>query len=537
MEGDVCIASSSLYLIANNEECVKAEKSVVTFKVIGQKLFMLTDDAVIQKFNVYYFINGDNRAIISKKDYKKPDTVGYMCSYEGKCDPLERDTISYFPDYSTMTSKHFNVIKFDPDMKKAGNVSKRDEEPASDETKPEGTEEQQEEQQGEQQGEQQPEQQPEENDTEESGNGDEGSSGYDTVSEEGIYELDDGSYAECEYDNNDEISCHKIEETGSYKTKDDKVIVCTENDEGEVECSQATEGGYYVIDGELMECEPNESNNGLVCEEMDKEGYFLAKPDDILYECDEIVEETEAADDEPTPDISKIYDDLDKGNGSGDEKGNNSGDEEESSSTDTTTESSTTTTTETSTTTETTTTTEESTPTPVDVTCKPVECELNKVISFDNEDGAVEMYVCKKPTDSKENKWVPSDCDSGNYVKDGEYYKCEDEKEDVDKNNLEQPNTDHTSKSSTAPSTSDSETATGTDTTSTGSEVTPTGSSSSSSSSKSESQSPTSTKGLIQQALEKVVQAHFSERYHPFPSILFSLYLPLLYLYKLIYID
>jgi len=79
-----------------------------------------------------------------------------------------------------------------------------------------------------------------------------------------------------------------------------------------------------------------------------------------------------------------------------------------------------------------------------------VKCEIDKVISFDNEDGSVEMYICKKieteDNDKEETKWLSNeDCESGNFVKDGDYYNCEEEKGSIDEENIEKPNTDHTS--------------------------------------------------------------------------------------------
>jgi len=33
-----------------------------------------------------------------------------------------------------------------------------------------------------------------------------------------------------------------------------------------------------------MECDPNVDSNQLECEEMTKDGYFISRPNDILYE-------------------------------------------------------------------------------------------------------------------------------------------------------------------------------------------------------------------------------------------------------------
>ena len=423
--GDVCIASSALYLVGDENKCVKAEKSFTTYQMVNNKVYMLTDDSVIQKFDGYYFMNGSNRAITNKDDYSKPDTVAYMCSKAGDCYPLDPEGVKYFIDYTTMKSNKFNIIKYDPNNKIS--VSRRQEEET----------------------------------------GEEGNSGYENVTEEGIYKLDDGSYAECEIDDNEEVSCHTIDNTGSMKTVDDEIIVCTENDEGEVECVQATEGGYYVIDGELMNCEPNEDEDQLVCEEMQVEGYFLASPDDILYECVEANEETTAVDDEETPevDISKIYGGLDaNGENSNLEDVIDSDPEDTTTSVDTTstttTESTTTETTTTSTTTDETTTssTPSATQTPIDVVCKPVECDTENPVTFQSEEGAVEKYVCRKTDDGE--KWEAMECN--NYIKDGDSYECDDDKGGIPEENVEKPNEDHTSttksSTSTVPTTVDSST-------------------------------------------------------------------------------
>jgi len=420
--GDVCINSESLYLVDEGRKGYKVEKSVVSYQFVNGKLYMLNDDSVIQKMDGYYFITKDKRAITNKKDYSRNGTVGYMCSKSGECYLLEPTKLSLFPDYTTKVNKKFNVVRFNPANK---SLEKREE------------------------------------------NSEEGSSGYDTIDEEGVYKMDDGSYAQCEYNDDEEISCHEIDDKGTYKTDDGEIISCNENDEGEIECSQATEGGYYWIDDSLYECEPNEDEDGLECEEVKKEGYFISKPDGVLYECEETIEETEVPDEptEPTEDadISRIYDDLDA-NGENSEDDvpppvNEDSDPEPDTTSATTTEETTSTTT-TTTTEESTTTTEETTSstttsaepsqTPVNVTCKPVECELDKVIKFDTED----LYECKKIEEEEENKWVPNkDCDSGNYVKEGDVYECEDEKDDVNPTNVEQPNTEHTSKTTTTETT------------------------------------------------------------------------------------
>lgn len=413
--GDVCINEKSIYIISSAVgDCLKAEKTIVTYQMINNKMYMLTDDAVIQKSDGYYFINGENRAITKKSDYAKADTVGYICSNKGECYLLQPTKVSYFPDYTNKSSKKYNVIKFDPERKSARR--RRDDEESAG-----------------------------------------GNSGYEAISEEGIYKLDDGSYTECEMNDNDEIACHDIENEGSYMTKDGELVKCIENEEGEVECSQAVEGGYYVVDGELVECEANEEGDGLECKEVEKEGYFLAKPEDILYECSEKGEDEQA--EVPTEDIeiSKLLDELD-GNGDGIDTND---EEDTETSSETATETTTTSTVEETTST---TTYEEYTPTPVAVVCKPVSCEVTKTVYQKTADGEDDlespMYVCV------ENKFTTDKCDSGNYIKGRNgFYICESDKEDVDEEKIEKPNTEHTLKDeSPAESTTTSSTTTTTTT-------------------------------------------------------------------------
>jgi hypothetical protein len=421
--GDVCIGSGSLYLIESSEKCLLANDEAITYQIIDKKLYQLDVDSVIQKIDGYYFINKNKQPIHNLAEYERAGTVGYMCSAMGDCYLIEPQGIKYYPDYTTKNNGLFRVIKFDENK---SNMSKRQ--------------------------------------------NDEDTSGYENIDKEGIYKLDDGSYAECKFDENDEIICNEIDEPGAKMTNEGELFVCKKNDDEEVECSQAIEGGYYEVDGELYNCEPNEENDKLVCKEMSKEGYFISNPDDILYECVEIEEETTMAED-PTPgedmEISKVFGDK---NADGDEVDENELpllDDEDSDSdednTTSTTVSTTTTTTESSTTTTeettTTTTTLEPTETPLNVECKPVECVKGEIKSYSTSEGEVEMYICKNiNSDDDENevlKWKPNEdnCESGNYVKEGSYYNCEDEKENVDEDSIQKPNTEHTSTEKTTTTT------------------------------------------------------------------------------------
>jgi len=387
--GDVCINENKIYVISSSDgTCLKAEKAVTTYKLIKDKMYMLTEEAVIQKNDGYFFINGENRAITRKEDYGKPDTVGYICSNKGDCYDIEPTERAYYVDYTTKSSKRYNVVKFDPELKSA-RKGKR-----------------------------------------------EGSSGYEAVEEEGIYKLADGAYTECVLNDIDEIECHDIEEVGTYATNEGEIIKCVENDEGEVECSQAIEGGYYVIGDMLMECDVNEDGDKLVCEEMDKEGYFLTQPDGELWEC--VAKSDESQDAVPDEDIevSKILEQLNAE--AGNDAGKNSEDETTSAGDEpTTTEAEPTTTTP----------VDEYTPTPVDVVCAPVECKVGKVIYQKDENGVEDedspIYVCKNVKDDV-NKFE-TECDSGNYVKGRNgYYICESDKSSIDDEKINKPNDDHT---------------------------------------------------------------------------------------------
>ncbi|KAL6632477.1 scaffoldin, partial [Neocallimastix sp. 'constans'] len=386
--GDVCIAENAMYLVGDQGKCMKAEENVVNYKIINGKMFMLSEDAVTQKMDGYYFINGQDHAIINKEDYAKSDTKGYICSNKGDCYELKPYGVKYYPDYTTMKNGVFTVVKYDEELK-----SKRSE--------------------GE-------------------------NSGYSINSEEGIIKMDDGSYVICEYNNSDEVSCNIINESGNYKTNDGELVVCSESDEGIVECSQALDGGYYVVDDMLMECEPDEENKELVCKEMDKEGYFLTETDDVLFQCVEKSIQTEIQEEDPN--VSKI------GKLKGREEGENVEEEGENK-----IESTSTVVLPTSTV------VEESTPTPLDVMCNVVVCNEEAEIKeiFLSNESDVKIYVCKTINSStgeeeEDNKfdnmkWVPSsECESGNYVKEGEYYICEEEKNKLDENNVEKPNDEHT---------------------------------------------------------------------------------------------
>jgi len=388
--GDVCINDSSIYVISSSSgSCLKAEKAVITYQIINNKMYMLTDDAVIQKNDGYFFISGSNRAITKKEDYGKPDTVGYICSNKGDCYDIEPTELSYYTDYTTKSSKRYNVVKYDPALKTAG---KRD-----------------------------------------------GNSGYEVVNEEGVYKLADGAYSECIINDIDEVECHDIEEEGSYITNEGELVKCVENEEGEVECSQALEGGYYVIDGKLMECNVNEDNDKLVCDEMDKEGYFLSQPDGELWECVEKSEDSQASVPDEDLEVSKVLDKLNAeagGDGVEDSLVDSEDETSESSTEPSSTEAEATPTTY-----------EEYTPTPVAVECAPIECKVGKVIYQKDENGVeIEgspIYVCKNVKDG-ENKFE-TECDSGNFIKGRNgYYICESDKNSIEEEKVEKPNDDHT---------------------------------------------------------------------------------------------
>jgi len=419
--GDVCIYSEALYLVESDSKCYKVENNNVRYQFISGKLYMLTMDSVIQEFNGYYFISKDNRAIIKKKDYSKEGVVAYLCSNKGDCYEIQPHPGRLYPDYTTKKGNNFAVVKYDPSK-----ISKRDG----------------------------------------------GSSGYEALSEEGIFLLDDGIYAECEFDNNDEISCHEIEKTGTYKSDVDEsgegtLINCTKTEEGAVECLQVTKGGYYVVENELMLCTPNEDKNQLVCSSMDKEGYFLSNSNGDLFECIEKVESAENAS------ISSVYEKLnvaiaetividesqagienvtkreesandqnDNGEPVDDQNANGEPADDQNAEGEPNEPE------------------PEVKPEPKDVECSVVKCEeegeLIKLV-VDDEEGEKEIYLCKSTKEDKpdedtnaeeeeeeELKWVAQgECES--YVKLGEYYKCEEEATDELEVVVPTPNKEHTS--------------------------------------------------------------------------------------------
>jgi len=419
--GDVCINDQTLYLVNSSNECFKVEERDITYKLVGGKLYMLNDDAIIQKFDGYYFIDNESRSISSKQDYGNAGVEAYMCSNKGDCFLLEPVSGRYYPDYTTRRGNKYNVVKYD-----SSNKSKRD-----------------------------------------------GGSGYESISEEGIIRLDDGTYTSCEYDNDDEITCKEIEEVGSYKTNDGELIVCEKDDEGEIGCRRASRGGYYIIDGKLNRCEAeSEDAEELECKDVEKEGYFMANPEGDLYKCDVKGEENETEDVGVSNIFNKLFGEGERIIEEEEEeeeidshlrfRGEQSGDSDKEEETTSETTSMSTTETET----ETPTSNEEETETPEEIECVKVECDENEPISVKTEEGEVQMYVCKKvekegeeaPEDEEDGyKWVPSEeqCESGNNVKEGEYYKCEDI-DGVDENKIPQPNAEHTSTENVSSTTSSS---------------------------------------------------------------------------------
>jgi hypothetical protein len=472
--GDLCVADSNLYLVKGEGQCVMAEKFVERYQFVSNKIYMLGEDIVVQKFDGYYFINSDNRVIGSVEDYANPDTVAYMCSTKGDCyivDPVE---VRYFKDYTTEVDGKFKVVRFDPSKK-----TKRQEQ---------------------------------------------GSSGYEAITEGGIYKLDDGSYVECEVENNDDVNCKDIENIGTKETIDGELLTCTKNDDNEVECVQATEGGYYFIGDTLKECSSIDGVK-LECTEVKKEGYFLADNKSELYECNKKVEE-----DEEMVDISRILNDLlgitennesteiieelngeneeieivnkkregentEEGdqveenendnaeNGENDEEQKEEGENED----------------------------EEKSIGPVEVTCKVIECTDGATVNSPGENGE-ELYVCKKiekpekeETNDNENdeekegeekeedieeeinRWIVNEkCMSGNYIKISDTtVECEDPKDSIKEENIEKPNESHISTERKEPKTTTTKSSTYTTTYTTTTEVEEATTTSSSSPSKS----------------------------------------------------
>ncbi|KAL6632781.1 scaffoldin [Neocallimastix sp. 'constans'] len=479
--GDVCIATDSLYLVGENNKCMKAEKSIISFQIVGGKLYMLTNDSVVQKVDGYFFINREKRAISKKEDYKKAGTKGYICSKSGDCYLLEPDEVTYYKDYNSINENKFNVVKFVPEemrvKKREEVVENENNEIPIEEEKDTTNEENKNEQNAETENKNQNEENNDVNEDDEEDYEDEEDveeeeeeidesqpSGFENISEEGIIKLADGSYVKCELDNNNEVSCSNIEETGSMVTIDNELITCVKNEEEVVECSQAVEEGYYVLNGELLECSPNEEHDKLECKEMKKEGYFMAAGGDGLYECVEKTEENEGETKEEEEPVSEenvneeINDNVEE-DVIGDENANAAavGDEavegepaegeqpvEEKGETEQGDKP------------------EEEQGEPVegeqpveepkveepvpevpvekDVECGVIECIEGKPITVKDEEGKeIEIYICK------DEKWIEGEKECNSYIKEGEFYKCDNEEKDkLDEDKIDKPNTDHT---------------------------------------------------------------------------------------------
>ncbi len=69
--------------------------------------------------------------------------------------------------------------------------------------------------------------------------------GFEVVSEEGIFKIDESYYSKFEINNYDEIECHGPYNVGIMRTIDDVYIICTKNDDdgNNIEWKQAIEGG------------------------------------------------------------------------------------------------------------------------------------------------------------------------------------------------------------------------------------------------------------------------------------------------------
>jgi len=247
--------------------------------------------------------------------------------------------------------------------------------------------------------------------------------GFEIIHEEGIFQLEyeDGSrYAKCEYNEFDEIECRDVHQAGILKTITGELFDCHLNNDNEgkneevLECDLIMEGGYYVIEGELVECDPNAENNQLECKEMTKEGYFISKPDNILYECKDqyeflsmdMYEYTSSIEDESTESAIATSNPME----------------------------------------------EKFISTPMDpldsielemgvkerdISCHSLDtCTQGEVKNYLTNEGVIPMFVCKTMMDSEkeknETRWISVHCASGNYVKDlNNYYKCEDEKDSL----------------------------------------------------------------------------------------------------------
>ena len=80
-----------------------------------------------------------------------------------------------------------------------------------------------------------------------------------------------------------------------------------------------------------------------------------------------------------------------------------------------------------------------------EITCRPIDCQINDKIQYNTDGKLVEMYQCKYILDYNANKWISLICNSGNYVRNKNgFFQCEDEKDSISEEYVVPPNAEHT---------------------------------------------------------------------------------------------
>ena len=271
--------------------------------------------------------------------------------------------------------------------------------------------------------------------------------GYRILDSEGIFKLADGTYANCAIVNSGNVVCKDITEVGNIMTVDDEIVTCTRNEKKEIECIEANVGGYYYVNDKLMECQSNDSNDKLVCVEVEKEGYFISASHETLFDCIKKPEEEKETDEIEISSfrlgsVNKLAQIIPASERvSANVTARQEDEDGESAPNDESEE------------------IEEKIPDPMAVTCEAVECVEGSVIQYSKNEKIIELYVCvrqeKETTDENNSvvdgeeevdiyRWIAHDCESGSHRKLEISYSCEANKVGIDESKIEKPNVEKT---------------------------------------------------------------------------------------------
>jgi hypothetical protein len=177
-----------------------------------------------------------------------------------------------------------------------------------------------------------------------------------------------------------------------------------------VDCVPLIDGGYYVINNILYECEPNVDSTRILCQKVNKEGYFISSPNEILHQC---LDSKLFTDSNPDSILTNILE-IDEKTISTEFDESPTADIEEMDN-------------------------------EKEITCRPIDCQINDKIQYNTDGKLVEMYQCKYILDYNANKWISLICNSGNYVRNKNgFFQCEDEKDSISEEYVVPPNAEHT---------------------------------------------------------------------------------------------